>query len=301
MYKYRDMKRVKKYISIVMFMMVTVGLYSQVYNTPNMFYEEWYLVNPSAANLYGNSSVLASSNISSSGIEGAPLSNYLLYRTGITESMGAGVRLNRDTRGNFRNTNLLGSYAYNIQIFSEHELHFGLSLGVNVQNFDAINVDVFDTEDPLLQGEDYRKSMLLNEAGIHYRWRDLQVGVVGSYLLQSYNHFIAYTSYKYAIPGVERLYVNPNLLYQYLPEYENQLDAALKVGYDIFWCAYTYKTNKDMVAAFGVSYMNFDLGYAYKFSNKEMASITSCANHILLRYNFAGKKGSGKALPKPWE
>jgi type IX secretion system PorP/SprF family membrane protein len=296
------MNLLRKHLILFLFILVTAGLHGQAYNSPNMFYEEWYLLNPSAANLYGNSSVMASSNISSSGIEGAPLANHLLYRTGITDNMGAGLRLNRDVRGNFRTTSMVGSYAYNIQVFSEHYVHFGLSLGVNVQNFDVIHIDVFDTEDPLLQGNDYRKGILMNEVGVHYHWKGLQVGAVGSYLLQSNNHFLTYASYKYDIPGVDKLYVVPNILYQNLPEYENQLDMVLKVGYDIFWCAYSYKTNQDMVAAFGLSYFNFDLGYGYKFSNAEMSSITSCANHIFLRYNFGSSLLSANhRKATPWE
>jgi len=165
----------------------------------------------------------------------------------------------------------------------------------------VVHVDVFDTEDPLLQNGDYRKNTLMNEVGIHYNWKDLEVGAVGSYLLQSHNHIMTYAAYTYAIPGVDKLYVVPNVLYQYLPEYENQLHAALKIGYDMFWAAYSYVTNKDMMAAAGVSYFNFDLGYAYKFSNAEMARIASFSNQIFLRYNFQRDNNRAQGQPAPWE
>ncbi len=294
------MKLIQKWVMPALLLVITGALYAQVYTTPNIYFEEWYQVNSAAANLDGRTSVMASSNISSSGIEGAPLSNGILFRTGITGDMGAGLRLNRDERGNFRTTSMVASYAYRVQVLSEHKIHFGLSLGVNSQNFDLSNTDVFDTEDPLLQADDSRKNLLMNEVGVHYRWNALQAGVAANYLVQKYNHFMGYATYSYPIPGVEKLYVSPYLLYQQLPEITGQLDLSLKVGYDMFWCSYSYKTNRDMVAAFGVSYFNFDLAYGYKFNRSELASVVSCANQIILRYNFR-ESGGGKADKKPWE
>jgi type IX secretion system PorP/SprF family membrane protein len=294
------MKAIKKQLVLQVVIALSITATAQVYTTPNIVFDEWFMVNPSAANIYDNTSLLASSNISSSGIEAAPMSNFLLFRSALTESMGAGLKLNRDTRGNFRSTSISASYAYRVQLLSEHNIHFGLSLGLNSQNFDLSNLDVFDTEDPLLQADENRQNILMNEIGIHYRWNALQAGVAANYLVQKYNHFIGYATYSYGIPGVEKLYVAPYLLYQYLPESTGQLDLSLKVGYDMFWCSYSYKTNNDMVTAFGVSYFNFDLAYGYKFNRSELTSIVSCANQIILRYNFQGSGRSGEDK-KPWE
>lgn len=295
------MKTIQKYLALQILILMAGSANAQVYTTPNMFFEDWYMVNPSAITMYGDMSVMASSSISTSGIEGAPFAYYLHFRSAIMDNMGGGLRLNRDVRGNFRSTSFTGSYAYHVKIASEHHLNFGLSLGLNTQNFDVVHVDVLHSEDPLLQNGDYRKNTIMDEVGIHYKWKELEAGAVGSYLFQSYNHIMTYAAYTYAIPGVDKLYLKPNVLYQYLPEYVNQLHAALKIEYNMFWAAYSYVTNKDMMIAVGVSYQNFDIGCAYKFSHAEMSRIASFSNQVYLRYNFRRDPGKSQQAPVPWE
>ena len=299
------MKRIVKYILPIIITALCIHVDAQIYSDRNMVYEDLFQINPSAANLTNNTSVLLSTSIAGNGIDNAPNSNNLLFRTSIDENMGAGLRLSYDQRGLFNTTDVVGSYAYAVKLAANHKLHFGLSLGVNIQKFDAANANVLHANDPRLQESTESEYTLMNEFGLHYTWDALNVGFVAPYLFQGYNRYIAYTSYSYDTPWVEKLQVMPNVMYQYLPEDVHQVDMGLKFKYDPVWVAYTYRTNNDMVFAMGVGYLNFNFAYAYEFNNSTLSNITGIIHEVMLSYNFDMSWSKGKASHEigkmPWQ
>jgi type IX secretion system PorP/SprF family membrane protein len=295
------MRNKNTYPVIIALILFAGSLNGQIYHFNNMFFEEWYSFNPAAAIAQRQTSVALNTNLTGSGIDNAPANYSLTGQTALTEKMGIGVRFNQYNRGYFKTTNFVGSYAYSINVGSAHTINLGLSFGVNNESFSIANIDVMQTEDPKLQNDNISKKTFINEFGVHYTWNGVNAGFAAPYLFQGYNRYLAYASYNYEIPNIENFAVMPNLLFQYLPEKKGQADIVVKINYDMVWGAFSYRTNKDMVASVGANYLNFGFGYAFGFNQGDISTIVSNNHEILLRYNMNSGNNKNASPKQPWK
>lgn len=298
------MKKITAYL--VFSFLVISGAIAQVYNRNNLYFEDYYIFNPAAALSSQNFRATFNTNLSNAGFQDAPQTFGVMLSGPFSEKMGGGLKVSSDTRGAFKNTKVLASYAYKVQ-FGEtgHELRMGLSMGVFSQKFDVSGISAVDMQDKVLQSDYYNKSYFMNEVGFDYQWNDLNVGFSAPYVLQLYNHYIAYATYRYVIPTLTDLELYPILLYQHLPEYKNQLDAGFKAKYKYIWASFLYRTNNDMLASLGVQYNRYRLGYSFGFNNKEFSTVAVGTHEIMFSYDFnlsfTPRKASYNKDKMPWQ
>ncbi|NBC83333.1 MAG: type IX secretion system membrane protein PorP/SprF [Bacteroidetes bacterium] len=296
------MKRTLSYIILSVLLMA--GLKAQVFNRNNLYFADYYTLNPAAALSVQNFRATLNSNLSNAGFQEAPKTLGVMLSGALSEKTGIGLKVTTDTRGAFRNNKVLGSYAYKVRL-SESELNLGLSMGVFTQKFDMAGIDAQDMEDRVLQTDYYNKYYFMNVIGIDYRWNNLNVGVSAPNVLQLYNHYMGYATYKYAIPTLPDLELYPMVLYQHLPEYKSQLDGGIKIQYQYVWASYLYRTNNDMLAALGIRYSRYKLGYSFGWNNKEFSTVALGTHEIVLSYefnlSFTPRKASYDKNKMPWQ
>jgi type IX secretion system PorP/SprF family membrane protein len=293
----QKMIKINKYTiwMTALFFIVTIG-HAQINQEYGLYQEELYLINPAAINLHNDFCAGINTDLSNTGFANTPKTASIFLDGPIAEKAGIGLRLVHDSRGAFSSNNILGSYSYKINLGSEkHFLNLGLSVGLYWQKVEVGDIVALDMEDEVLNPSYSEKKSFINEFGATYVWNDLLVGVSAPYLAQLYNQYMVFASYKYTVPNVEDFYLQPFVLYQYLPEGKHQADMSLKLIYNIVWAGYGYTTNGNMQASVGVQYLNFDLGYAYKFNNKDFSTIAKSSHEIMLRYHFNVQLKSGKA------
>jgi len=284
----------------------TNNLHAQIFNQYNMYFEDLYTVNPAAANQNDFFRAGLNTNLANTGFYGSPKAMRLFISGPVNDNTGIGLRVVNDSRGAFNTNNVIGSYAYKIKLGSgEHVISMGLSAGVYWQSFDISSIDALFPDDDVLYSEYTNKKYFMNEIGIHYSWKDLNVGFSAPYVLQLYNQYMAYTSYNYAVPGVDGFNILPMVLYQYLPEMKSQVDAGVKFMYDIVWASFSYRTNNAILAAIGVNYNKYNIAYSFGFNNSQLTTIATGTHEIMLSYNFnidfSSKKASYDKDKMPWQ
>jgi len=272
-------------ISILILIVFSVDAQINIKN--NLYFDNWYSINPAAIaqnNIYNAS---LNSNITSNGIEGAPKSYRLFLDGPMGKNAGVGIRIVNDTRGAFTVNNLLGSYAYILRLGTdgEHVINMAISAGVSLERFDTRNINA-EQYDPRLDSETNKKDYFMNEIGFSYSWDNLNVGFVAPYLMQGYGQYIAYSSYRYELPNVDGFEITPILFYQYLPENISQFDMTAKFKYKPVWASFTYRSNGNALLALGAELKGFRFAYAYELNNSTSTDVSGAIHEIMLSYKF---------------
>jgi len=298
------MKKITTYI-VLSFFLFSAGM-AQVYNRNNLYFEDYYIFNPASILSTQNFRATMNTNLSNAGFRDSPKNFNLMLGGQVSDKMGGGVKINSDIRGAFNNTKVLASYAYKIKLGeTAHQLSMGLSLGVFSQRFNASDISATDMDDKVLQSDYYNKSYFMNEIGFDYHWNNLNVGLSAPYVLQLYNHYMAYATYQYTIPTFTDLKLYPVLLYQHLPEYKSQLDIGFKSQYKYVWASFLYRTNNDVLAGMGVHYSRYRLGYSFGFNNRVLSTIAMGTHEIMFSYDFnlsfKPRKASYDNEKMPWQ
>ena len=103
-----------------------------------------------------------------SSFPGAPKSQSLTADYQVTDKVGLGININYDQSGLFRQTRVMGSYAYHLPLGDRNQkLNFGLSLGINDSrlNYSAINGDLSDIK---IQQYNQQKPNVDGDLGLSY-------------------------------------------------------------------------------------------------------------------------------------
>lgn len=300
------MRKISLIIILGVWICNSSNIHAQIFNQYNLYFENLYSINPAAANQHDFFMAGLNTNLANAGFSDSPKTIGLFVNGPVGENAGIGIRVINDSRGAFKTNNLIGSYAYKIKLGSgDHVISMGLSAGLYWQNFDLASISVLNPDDQALQPGYHNKKYFINEIGFDYRWNNLNVGFSAPYVLQLYNHYIAYTSYNYEVPGVEKFSIYPMVLYQYLPELKSQLDAGVKFKYDIVWGSFTYRTNNAILAAVGVNYDKYQLAYSFGFNNSLLSTISTGTHEIMFTYNFnmdfSSRKASYDKKKMPWK
>jgi type IX secretion system PorP/SprF family membrane protein len=281
----------------------------QITNRFNLYYEDLYSINPAAAGEKDYFNASLNTNLSNTGFEGSPETIALLFSGPLNQKTGVGLQVIHDSRGAFKSTNVVGSYAYSLKLGSEgkHVLNLGLSAGFYWQNFNRGEIDAVDMDDEVLSpGSDYyKKSFFVNEVGALYSWKNLLVSVSAPYLAQLNNHYRAFATYGYQLPNMKKMKIYPQILYRHLPENVDQLDAGIKFKYNMVWASVGYRTDNSILSALGIYYKKYRFTYSYNFNNSPLAHISTGTHEIMLSYNFnldlSKKKASYDKKTMPWE
>jgi type IX secretion system PorP/SprF family membrane protein len=114
-----------------------------------IYFQDRYLANPAMAGLDKGLNLNLAYQQQWSSFPGAPKQQSLTTEYQATDKVGLGLIVNDEQSGLFRQTRIMGSYAYHLPLGAENQkLNFGLSLGVNDSriNYDAVNGDLTDPE-----------------------------------------------------------------------------------------------------------------------------------------------------------
>lgn len=213
-----------------------------------------------------------------------------------SENQGLGFNVISDSRGAFQTTKASLSYAYLLKINDNQTLSFGVSTGVLsnafVQNRLA-NMDMLDLSDPTLNQNYYNSIQFIMGAGLHYKWKNLQVSASLPHLVSTdrgtnmYTHALA----SYRIKASEKFEFVPSIYFQSIPSLSQVFGGQLRTTFnDLLWAQVGYQSNNSFLTGIGFSLENFDLGYGFRVSNSSFASISNGTHELVLSYKIANKK-----------
>ncbi|MFT4524707.1 MAG: type IX secretion system PorP/SprF family membrane protein [Bacteroidia bacterium] len=217
------------------------------------------------------------------GINGSPQTHYLSVHSGIGKSgsnIGTNLFYDRTELINTISASLV--YAYDLTIAKEHNLSFGLGIGLFNTSLNLSNAVVQHADDQILANGDLNGFTIDGDFGIRYTWKGLEFGAAAAHLFETGPQFEK-VSENYRL-DLKRQYnfnvgykiwlkdktwmIHPSGMYRLLPGAPVQFDAGVRVGYkDIVWLGGMYRAETGPVASVGFNIGNkFTAAYAYDFS-----------------------------------
>lgn len=116
-----------------------------------------YLSNPAVAGTTLHSPIYATIRNQWAGFEGAPRTQVLSGYTSLPGRLGVGgIVFNDNTGGAIHQTGVEATVAYAIDLNNSDAVSFGLGLIANQWSFDPTNLEVWDVDDPTLQGAEQK-------------------------------------------------------------------------------------------------------------------------------------------------
>ncbi|HEY0611904.1 MAG TPA: PorP/SprF family type IX secretion system membrane protein [Chitinophaga sp.] len=228
------------------------------------WFQNQYLANPAMAGIDTGLHLNAAYRRQYNGIDGAPVTGHFSADGALGKRVGAGLRIMNDEAGLLTRTRVALTYAYHLPLgLKGQQLHFGLSLAVNVQRLDYKQLNG-DPNDPSIGAFNRRDNYFEGEYGMAYTDGNLYLqaalpNVRSLFTGKDYGAngggvFFTAASYRFmpagAISGIE-----PKIAYRGIKGYDNILDAGLNIYLlnNVANVMAMYHTSKSLTAGVGVN------------------------------------------------
>lgn len=280
----------KKIILVFVLTFCGLSLDAQIVPKYNMYNQNLFLLNPAAAGVHGNLRAFVGHKDQWSGVKNAPQTSYLSIDGMITNAMGLGVIVQKQTMGIFDFSNISLNYAYRIGFAEDHALAFGLNVNFIHNKVSISSLYSEELSDPALFSNKFDETLVSNAAGIQYRYKGLSVEL-SSPLLYSYQEegffqtAFLYAGYDFYL-GSGMYRIQPSALLRYTQSSPVQADFnALFEWNRTAWGQVGYRTSKEVMFAAGVFIKSIGIGYAYEMNMHPLSTVSSGSHEIVVFFN----------------
>lgn len=294
----------------------------------DQYYWNYYLVNPAVAGATRCSHILGSFNRKWVGIEDAPMTGQLSFRTRVLKNLGIGAYGYADRNGNSLRQGGQVSLAYHIPLSSnsgyfmkdrdlQRQLSFGLSAVISHYGFSKDLWDEEDTlNDPTVENGGRDKGFYFNaNFGTYFLWDRFFAGLSIANLLPTEMEelgeneptrpmtFFIFTGYTF--PVNETIDIEPSVMFKFNENDERQFDFNLKYEQVMpdnpdfsYWLQLAYRHTLDsgnsnpleFSPMGGINYKGFHLGYAYTLGLTALNRHNSGSHSAMIGYSWCKVK-----------
>jgi len=272
----------KKLIYIAMFLLINSGLFAQQFPFMEGYNVNPFNMSPSFAGLKNVKTLFLDYRSDWTGVDGGPVTCQLSYNDKLGEKVGLGGRFIYDKTDIFKQTMLMGTYTYEIQVAKEHFINMGLSAGFYKNSIDLgkyYNDQDYVQDAVLLIGTEKSKIKVATDISAIYRFRNIEGGILFSNVMfgtakysntemtyKPLKNYLIHASYDYRINDAWA--VKPFVLVRGGQQYPSQLELASEVRYsERFWGSLVFRTGGIWGMGFGAEvYDGIILNYSYNLS-----------------------------------
>jgi len=315
-----------KYIAFFAFMCLATQVKSQEEIVYDQYYFNYYLVNPAVAGAEQCAHFMLTGKFQWIGIEDAPATQTLSFRTRMLKNVGIGAYLYNDKNGYSYRQGGQATFAYHIPLSEnsgyfmkersiDRQLSFGISAKVNHYNFSSVIFDP-NSDDPVIYNRGTDKGFYFNaNVGTYFLWDNFFAGVSATNLVptkmiefgsaEPVRPLIAFAFLGYDININESMTIEPSVLYL-MDTYSNKkLDLNLKYMQTVpdnadfsYWLQASYRQGLDdgnaqalsLSPMGGIRYRGFHLAYAYTLGLTGINRHNSGSHEIMLGYTWCVTK-----------
>jgi type IX secretion system PorP/SprF family membrane protein len=264
------------------------------------YFSNQYLINPAFAGAGEGLKLNGAYRKLWSNVPGSPLTQNLTADYGFNK-VGIGLNVNNESAGLQRQTRVVGSYAYHLQLSENNQqLHFGVSLGFMSQRLE--NADIYgNPADPTVGQYNDRKTYLDGDFGLAYTSDQLNIQAAIPNLksvlkkdvikLADVATFYTAVSYKIGISeGPEGMDVEPKVAYRGVKGFDNIWDAGAQFGLankQVFLLA-MYHSTENGTFGLGMDYKKkYLISGTYTTQTSALSSYTNGSFELNLRLNLS--------------
>jgi type IX secretion system PorP/SprF family membrane protein len=272
----------KKLIYISILLLIGSGVSAQQFPFMEGYNVNPFTMTPSYAGIKNTKTVFLDYRSDWTGVDGGPVTYQLSYNDKLNEKVALGGRFIYDKTDIFKQTMLLGTYTYEVQVAKEHFINFGLSAGFYKNSIDLgkyYNDQVYVQDAVLINGLEKSKVKVATDISALYRFRNIEGGILFSNVMfgtakyssnnlayKPLKNFLVHASYDYTIN--DQWKVKPFVLFRGGEHFPSQLELASEVRYsERFWGSVVFRTGGIWGMGFGAEvYDGILLNYSYNLS-----------------------------------
>ncbi|SMD07586.1 PorP/SprF family type IX secretion system membrane protein [Pedobacter nyackensis] len=294
------MKTIYKAALISAFVVMGTSAKAQLNPLSAQYYTNQYLINPAFAGAGEGIKLNGAYRKLWSNVPGSPLTQSLTADYGFGK-VGVGLTVNNESAGLQRQTRVVGSYAYHLQLNEGNQrLHFGVSLGFMNQRLE--NADIYgNPNDPTVGQYNDRKTYLDGDFGVAYTSDKLNVQAAIPNLksvlkkdvikLADVATFYTAVSYKIGISeGMEGMDVEPKVAYRGVKGFDNIWDAGAQFSIankQVLLLA-MYHSTENATFGLGMDYKKkYLISGTYTTQTSALSSYTNGSFELNLRLNLS--------------
>jgi type IX secretion system PorP/SprF family membrane protein len=267
-----------------------------------------YLSNPAVAGTSVDSPVYATIRNQWAGFEGAPNTQVLSGYTSLPGRLGlGGIVFNDVTGGAIRQTGVELTAAYSIDLNNYDAVSFGLGLMANQWSFDPTGLEVWDVDDPTLQGAE-QKTVLDAHAGMMVYGQNYSFGFSVPQLFQSSTGLSTSTAVNAVTDNALTRHLQFMGTYAYRVNRQFELEGSGFVrltgetpaqfdGYvrgivnQMGWMCMGFRLGEGVVLGAGGRLGNAELAYTYEVGAGSVRYFSPHTHEITLGYRFQPARG----------
>ena len=292
-----------RFILSILVLSFPLQLLGQLFPLSDHYVYDALAINPAFAGCHDALSATISYRNQWVGFKDSPKSQMLSAHTPFdNDRIGLGLLIEKNSIGIFKETNLIGNYAYRMELY-DGKLALGLGFGVTVYNIAWNELDATDANDIQLMNNSTSAVLPAFSVGTYYYTKKYFIGIslplflshelnqsTGNYKIKNdfseYNYFFT-GGYKVGIsPHVKLL---PSLLIKYHPNHVIQIDYNAQISLkDRIWIGIGYR-NSDMLIGMLQCQLNDQLrmAYSYDFDFGSIGKYKNGSHEIVLSYVFS--------------
>ncbi len=273
----------KRTIYIMILLMITGVVSAQQFPFMEGYGINKFSLSPSYAGLYNSKTLFIDYRSDWAGVSGGPATYEMSYSDRFSDKVGLGGRFVYDKTDIFKQTLILGTYTYEVQIARDHILNFGLSAGFFRNSIDLSKY--YSDEDyvddaVLMDGSDKSKIKFATDISALYRYGDIEAGILFSNVMfgtakygdadlsyKPFKNYLIHASYDYEI---DRSWtVKPTVIFRGGQHVPSQFEISpLVVWNEKFWGTVVLRTGGLYGISFGMeAYDGVLINYSYNLSS----------------------------------
>jgi len=236
------------------------------------------------------------------GIENAPEAGAINVQAPLGRSVSVGLIAQTSKTVLLKNNSAVATLGYRVRLGYYHHLNFGLSGGIGLNNFNMDAVAL--SSDPTLANVLQKNSYVINQFGINYQYRGLNIGLALPELLDtkpnSTESFQAikfspfsqkFASISYTMNVTRDIQLSPIVIYRSIDTKDYQFEGMITATWNnVFWIGGSYRDGYGISAFVGIKARNLvKVGYAYDRPLGTLAKATSGSHEIYAGTRF-GKR-----------
>jgi len=291
-----------RFIFSILTVLFPLQLLGQMFPLSDHYMYNALAINPAFAGCHDALSATISYRNQWVGFTDAPKSQILSVHTPVdNDRIGLGLLVERNSIGIFKETNLIGNYAYRMELH-DGKLALGLGFGVTVFNSAWDELFAADANDVQLMNNNTSAVLPAFSLGTYYYTKKYFIGIslplflsydldksTGKYKIGnpfSVSNYFLTGGYEIGISNNVKLL--PSLLIKYHPGNAIQVDYNAMVNLkDRIWMGIGYR-NKDMLVGMLQCQVNYQIrmAYSYDFELGTPGRYMNGSHEIVLNYIF---------------
>ena len=293
----------------------------------DQYHFNYYLVNPAVAGAERCTHLMLTGKFQWVGVEDAPMTQTLSFRTRILQDLGIGAYLYNDKNGFSYRQGGEVTFAYHIPLTEnnrymmkqrsiERQLSFGLSAVVNHYNYDTYLGDNYGQTDNVLGNGGENKGFYFNaNAGVYFLFDNFFAGFSMANLIpteltelgldEPVRPLTGFGFLGYDINLVNEMIIEPSAMFKFNTNSERQLDINLKFMQTLphnkdfsYWLQASYRQTLDenntkplsLHPMGGIRYKGFHVGYSYILGLTKFSRQNYGSHEIMLGYTWCVTK-----------